>query len=120
MDISSLILNDTYEVTITGPDGKDTDVKIEVYGPDSVVARTALLNVQRKKDAKADKSIEEMDEEDSDLMAAITKSWQNVQLDGKELEPTPENFKRAYMRARFLRAQVWAAHLTRSNFFQKA
>lgn len=120
MDINSLVLNETAEVHIKDPAGNATDIVIEVYGHDSAVARRVMLDIQRAAKGRADKSPEEMDADDSAMIAKLTKSWRNVEEGGKPLEATRENIERVYNKLRFVREQVWSAHMSRANFLNKA
>ena len=120
MDIYSLVLNETAEVGIKDPAGNKTDIVIEVYGHDSAVARRVMLDVQRKSKGSGDRSPEEIDADDAAMVAQLVKGWRNIEENGKPLEASQENIKRVFTKLRFVREQVWAGHMSRANFFNKA
>jgi hypothetical protein len=101
---------------------------ITVYGADSEVYQNALADLQRaiveefQASGKAGRPRERVRQDKVDLAVAATKTWRNVTLDGVELAPTQDNFRKLYGRKGmgWIREQVDAAVENRANFLPAA
>jgi len=87
MDIPSFSRSDTATINIKDPLGNLTDIVVEIYGRDSKEYRNAVMEINRK--GKADSS-EELARRGALTMLAAVKSWQNVEADGKPVDPKSE------------------------------
>jgi len=87
MDITSFSRNDTATINIKDPLGNLTDIVVEIYGRDSKEYRNAVMEINRK--GKADNE-EELARRGALTMLAAVKSWQNVEADGKPVDPKSE------------------------------
>ncbi len=116
MDISNLETTDTAECVIVHPvTGVDTDIKITLYGVDSKKFREVSL-------ARARANREDDNDEDSreaDL-ASVTLGWENVELNGKELEFSHANAVKVYKLVSPIRNQVDSFIVKTANFLKKA
>lgn len=118
MDLSSVSVKPYSTLIIKHPvTGADTDISIEIYGKDSKHYRDlwqALLK------SAADKKIaqEDYETEALDIYVACTKSWVNIEVDGKPLECTPDNVRMIYTNESYLwlHEQVLAFVGVRANF----
>jgi hypothetical protein len=59
---------------------------------------------------------EELEAEAIDLLVSVTMGWTHVEVDGTELECTPQNVRLVYDRFPWLREQVDEFVLDRTNF----
>jgi len=59
---------------------------------------------------------EAIDDDNMELMVAVTKGWGNVVYKGEALTCTPENVKRVYSSLRWVFEQVWEFVHDPSNF----
>lgn len=125
MDLSSLALEQTAEMILKHPvTGVDTDAVIVLYGKDSKQYRDAFA-LQAKKAAamKASDSDyqEKLSELGLDIFIKCTKDWRNVELDGSQLECTPENVAMMYKDERFvwIHNQIIAFMEKRANFMRR-
>lgn len=111
MDISKLITTDTAACTITDPTtGKDTDIKITLYGMDSAKFREVSLKAS-KRDSK---------EETVNDLVELTAGWEGVEMGGKTLDFTPANAKKVYKMSAPIRKQVDRFIVVQANFLPKA
>lgn len=119
MDLSSAKVKPYSDLVINDPTtGEPTDIVISVYGKDSKFYRDLwqdLLKVAADKKSKGDKEYEALA---LDMYIKCTKSWQNVDLDGKPLECTYENVKMIYEDEGYawLHEQVLVFMESRANF----
>ncbi|MAO65047.1 MAG: hypothetical protein CL666_08605 [Balneola sp.] len=117
------VLHPTTHAPLTDEDGNE--VTITIHGPDS----KAQTELQRKFRNKALKdgvkrknmsiSSEQLEARALDMDVAATADWQNIGLDGKELECTPENVKMVYTKLPWIREQVEEFMADRANFMGK-
>lgn len=109
MDLSPFTQSDTKEIIIKDPvTGEDTDIKMVVYGSDSKHYRSAISSLTEKGDDK--RGIE--------LLAKLTKSWENVEYDGKSLACNVENAMMIYANVPFLAAELEKVMFNRVNFMK--
>lgn len=102
MDLSSVSVKPYSTLIIKHPvTGEDLDISIDIYGKDSKHYRDlwqALLKKAADKKIKA----ESYEAEALDVYVMCTKSWVNVELDGKTLECTPKNVRMIYTNESYL------------------
>jgi len=77
---------------------------------------TANAAMRKGKNNRA--SIEQLEQQSADLLAAVTVAWENVVLEGEALECTPDNAARVYRELPFVREQVDEFVEDRSNFLK--
>lgn len=97
---------------------KPLDIFITLAGVDSQVWKDAQRrqsnNRLKKKSFRL--SAEELEAEGVDMLAACTLDWENMILDGQELECSRENAARVYSRFSWLKEQVDEFIGDRANF----
>ncbi len=106
--------------------GELTDARITLAGVDSRRWRQAGLdiykqNLQEKKgtiEEKVTRGLERIDDNKADLLASATISWENVDLDGKELKCTHANARKLFTDYPWLLEQVNSFVVDRFNFFR--
>lgn len=100
-------------------------IKIVVLGRDSAVFQKRQAEQNRRRMQKLQKSggfkvgmlsADEIESDAIDLLAACTKSWSDVIVDGKPLECNEGNAAALYTRFPWIREQVDAAISDRANF----
>lgn len=102
--------------------GEALPVELELLGVDSEICQRTLKEQQRKRLAQAVKSRrmaitpEELEAEGIELLAAATRGWKGMQLDGKPVEFSNEAARLLYMRFPWIREQVDQAISDRANF----
>ena len=105
--------------------GEALDIKILVIGKDSDKFRELEEKHQResleaaKRTQKLEDRIAAAKAQGEALLVACTVQWQHVELDGVELDCTPENVRKVYSRFTWLRDQVDVAIGTRANFLKR-
>lgn len=120
MDLSSLAVSGTSKLTLKHPATKEPlDIAIELCGKDSDVYRKQYaelvksLSVSLKGGADIDYA-----KLDIETYVACTIDWENVELEGKELECTPDNVRAIYSNQdyRWIHEQVIEFVGNRENF----
>ena len=123
MDLSTLKTKDVETLHVKGPDGKETDITIDLYSSDSEVYdeamaewRDKLLGKKREKDEKV--SVKESYELNAMKLARCTKGWSGLAYNGEELEFSFENAKMIYNEPglRWLHDQVNNFITSRENY----
>lgn len=127
MDISTVKIADNADIgavlTVLHPaTGVETDIKIRLSGTDSSIYRNWLIrSVNKKANTKKQKkvSFEEAEQSSTELLAALTLSWEGIEAGGKELKFTHEAAVDLYAdpNMKWLREQVDEFVGERSNFF---
>ncbi len=105
---------------------EELGITIHILGKDSDEFQKVSRAQSKKRMAKLSKSgfratpipTEEIEHDGIELLAACTKSWNGVQVDGKVLECTQENVIAVYERFSWIREQVDAAIGDRANFIK--
>lgn len=120
--------NDGVAIDILHPITKEPlGITITVLGSDSAAFKKLATDQNRRRVAKMEKaggfkisavSQDERDEDALELLAACTKSWGNVVLDGALLECTRDNAINLYERLPWLREQIDGAIGDRANFIK--
>lgn len=111
--------------------GEPLDLKITMFGPDSVQYRAAMLHTARQnlKTAGEQKAPEDMS--DSDIIGAVaeddqlkttilvmcTAGWVNLEENGKAVKFSKDEAQRIYTEYTWLRNQLWVWLNNQSNFF---
>lgn len=130
MDIANLKFNEApaarmqllhpVEGTVLVQDGEE--MYIEVYGADSDVYRKAMRqygNKQLNTRGKQKKTIEELEQVSTSLLAQITCGWK-VFIDGEWLEFSPAAVKALYTDYSWIKEQVDEFVNDRANFLANA
>lgn len=105
---------------------KKKPVKIKLLGHDSKAWRNKNREFSRKRTAAMQKrkgkgvDFTPSDEEASEMLAACTMSWENVLVDGEEIEFTKEVAYDLYMEQPWIREQADVFIGDRANFFTNA
>ena len=122
MDLTSLAVSESSKLTIKHPMTNDkTDIVIELYGKDSDAYKKAYSKLVKSViDRTASKTKLNEADLDAEMYTACTKSWVNVELDGKTLKCTPKNVRLVYSdkRLRWMHEQVVTFIGERENFMQ--
>lgn len=123
MDLSSLTVSQTSTLELKHPvSGEALGCSIELYGKDSAVYRDKYSDLLKAvADAQAAGKDADFVKLDIDLYSACTASWSNIEVDGKELECTPENVRTVYSNNnwRWIHEQVIQFIGERENFMQR-
>lgn len=105
-------------------DEKDNPVTVTIWGPDSHVQKVFNRKLISKrfersvKDSIDEKDIEEGEKARIDRCVAIVDDWQNIGLDGKELDCTEENKRKIFNLAPWMVEQIQEFALDRVNFMK--
>ena len=106
---------------------EDLGITIRVLGKDSDEFQKISRAQSKKRMAKMSKGggfrsanvpIEEIERDSLDLLAACTKSWAGVKLEGKDLECNAANAVMIYERFPWIKEQVDTAIGDRANFIK--
>lgn len=95
-------------------------VAIRVLGADSSAYRRAVKRIAERRHGKKRVSLDDMERQASELMAAVTVSWRNIEVDGEAIDCTEENAIRLYTDYPWIREQVDRFIADRANFFTKS
>lgn len=120
-----------YELQLKDPRTEaPLDITITVLGADSDAYQETLRDLLRRRQREANKSRrvkllltpDEQEQDATELLVSVTRSWKNLEIDGKGLDCTPANARMLYSsrRWRWIREQVDAAIADRSNFLSSA
>jgi hypothetical protein len=100
-------------------------MSITLLGQDSAIYRKIALAKQQvalnrisKGKKIADFDAEKMAEDSVDDLVKMTLAWTGFSLDGKELKPTPENFRMVYAEWPWIKEQAQEFVANRANFFR--
>jgi len=130
MDLSSIDTvkgaNEGFDVRIYHPGtNEDLDIIINVLGKDSDEFQKVSRTQSKKRMAKLSKGgfrssmpVEEIEQDGLQLLAACTKSWSGVIIDGKEIECNADNAVMLYERFPWIKEQVDSAIGDRGNFIK--
>lgn len=120
--------NEGFDVQIYHPGtNEDLGITIHVLGKDSDEFIKVSRAQSKKRLAKMTKSgfrntspvpVEEVEQDGIALLAACTKSWVGVIVEGKAVECSVENAKMIYERFPWIREQVDTAIGDRANFIK--
>lgn len=120
--------NEGFDVQIYHPGtNEDLGITIHVLGKDSDEFIKVSRAQSKKRLAKMSKGgfrntspvpVEEIDQDSLVLLAACTKSWKGVIVEGKAIECTPDNVVMIYERFPWIREQVDTAIGDRANFIK--
>lgn len=98
---------------------------ITLLGQDSAVYRKmqlakqqVILNRMAKGKKVADLDAEKLAEDTIDDLVKLTVKWSGFQLEGKDLEATPDNFRMVYTDWPWIREQAQEFVANRANFFR--
>lgn len=121
MDISTLAPKETTTFFLMHPvSGEELDIEITVYSSDSKVYKSTLHKLRNARNGKRVGRItsEETEQNSLEILAACTKAWKNMVVDGEEVKCTKENAKAIYKQERFtwIREQVDYGIGSRENF----
>lgn len=101
-------------------------VKIRLLGADSDAYRDLQMQMQRRaaermaRTRKLSITPEEIEAQALDLLVAVTQGWSGITEGGTPVEFSPENVRKVYTRATWLREQVDAAVQDRANFLPRS
>lgn len=119
-DLSTLIPKETTILQLKHPvTGELLPSKIELYGSHTRKFNTlqhAVRNRLLKKGTKI-RSAEQIEADNMSVLVGCTKSWENVEWQGKELPCTPENVKMLYTEVVWVKLAVDEAIGNDANFF---
>lgn len=119
--------NEGFDVQIYHPGtNEDLGISITVLGKDSDEFQKISRQHSKKRMAKITKGgfrgatipLEEIEQDALELLAAVTKAWKNVVVDGNDLPFTKENAVAIYERFPWIKEQVDVAIGDRSNFIK--
>ncbi len=116
------------ELTLVHPKTGEplTFAKIRILGADSDAYRDLQMQMQRRaaermaRTRKLNISPEELEAQALDLLVAVTQGWSGLTLDGAPFEYSPENARKLYTRATWIREQVDTAVQDRGNFLPRS
>jgi hypothetical protein len=118
--------NEGFDVQIYHPGtNEDLGISINVLGKDSDEFQRVSRAQQKKRMAKMQKGgfrsttaipLEEIEQDSLELLAACTKSWSGVIIDGKAIDCTKENAVALYERFPWIKEQIDTAIGDRANF----
>jgi len=117
--------NEGFDVQIYHPGtNEDLGITIRVLGKDSDEFRRISQAQSKKRLSKMTKggfrnatvSPEEIEQDALDLLASVTKSWNNVVIDGQPVGFSKENALMVYERFPWIKEQVDTAIGDRANF----
>lgn len=129
MDLANLDLtkaaNEGAWINLTHPATFEVlPIRFKILGKDSDKCINLTDELRRKivDDAKNNKSEEQRAEKAKEygieLLVGCTVDWENVKLDNKDLEYTPENAKAIYKRFTWIKEQIDDAVSIRANFLK--
>ena len=121
--------NEGFDVQIYHPGtNEDLEITIRVLGKDSDEFQKVSRAQQKKRMAKMAKGgfrpgntappPEEIERDGIELLAACTKAWSGVVIDGKAIECTKQNAIELYERFPWIKEQVDIAIGDRANFIK--
>jgi hypothetical protein len=119
--------NEGFDVSIYHPGtNEDLGILITVLGKDSDEFQKISRAQSKKRMAKITKGgfrsqavpLEEIEQDGLELLAAVTKKWVNVVVDGNDLPFTKENAVALYERFPWIREQLDVAIGDRANFIK--
>lgn len=97
MDLTSLAVSGTSRLVIKHPiTGADTDIVVELCGKDSDEYRKAYTEMVKLISVDPNNKETDYAKLESEIYAACTVNWENIDLDGKPLECTPKNVQMLY------------------------
>jgi len=122
--------NEGFDVQIYHPGTNvDLDITIHVLGKDSDEFQKISRAQSKKRMAKMTKGggfrttpsipIEEIERDGIDLLAACTKSWSGIVVEGKPVDCTYDNVIMIYERFPWIKEQVDTAIGDRANFIKR-
>lgn len=84
------------------------DIQIKLAGADSDVYKKAINKQieKRLKKSAVNRTLEQEEKEEIEILTACTLDWKNVEYEGRVLECNPENIKFIYSQFIWLREQV--------------
>ncbi len=98
---------------------------ITLLGQDSAVYRKmqlskqqVILNRMSKGKKVGDFDAEKLAEDTIDDLVKLTVKWSGFQLEGKDIEATPENFRMVYVEWPWIKEQAQEFIANRANFFR--
>ena len=110
MDLSKFKQDETCQVVIKDPvTGQDTDIKITVYGQDTKVYRSTSLAIAKG---------EVTENTPEYMLASLTKSWENLEANGEEIELTLDNAVKVYLDYPFIYSQLERVIFDRVKFMK--
>jgi len=100
------------------PGGEGTDIHLKLAGSDSSYYQKQIQTQQRKmlKKKKFNKTPEEIENDNIELLAACTLDWQNVAYKEESLDCTKYNVRWLYKAFQLIREQIDEFIGDRSNF----
>lgn len=98
-------------ITLLGQDSN-------VYRKISLAKQQVALNRISKGKRVVDLDAEKLAEDSVDDLVKMTVTWTGFSLDGKELKPTPENFRMVYTEWQWIKEQAQEFVASRANFFR--
>jgi len=132
MDLSSIDTvkgaNEGFDVRIYHPGTNvDLDIIINVLGKDSDEFQKVSRTQSKKRMAKLSKGgfratnsvpVEEIESDGLQLLAACTKAWSGIMIDGKEVLCNLDNAVMVYERFPWIKEQIDSAIGDRANFIK--
>lgn len=99
MDLSTLETKQIETLHVKGPDGEDTDIKIQLYSADTDIYDEALAEMrdtmlEMRGDGKI--TAEQRRTVNAVRLARCTKNWEGLDWQGEELPFSFENAKKLY------------------------
>lgn len=115
MDLNGYTHRKTAKIDIVGPLGDETDASVELYGHDSKEYRARIAEIRKQYDGASD------EQRGARFILAAVKSWENIEVDGKAVNPDSEEAVSMLMQERFdwFTSQLGSAIYDRSLFFRK-
>lgn len=119
--------NEGFDVRIYHPGtNEDLDIVINILGKDSDEFQKVSRAQNKKRMAKMTKGgfrntavpVEEIEQDSIQLLAACTKSWSGIVVDGKPVEFSQDNAVMIYERFPWIKEQVDVAMGDRANFIK--
>ena len=120
--------NEGFAVRIYHPGtNEDLDITINVLGKDSDEFQKVSRSQSKKRMAKLSKGgfrattnvpVEEIEADGIQLLAACTKSWSGIIIDGKAVECSTDNAVMVYERFPWIKEQIDTAIGDRANFIK--
>lgn len=120
MDISALRPLNDVEVNISHPVTKEeTDIFFTVSGMDSKEYRQIARDVMLKRMTNSDTSINELEDDETEILAYCTKGFKGILIDGVEPEQSKDSLIKIYSEFPWIKEQVANFISKKSNFFLK-
>lgn len=129
MDLKTLEQQDASEYKLTTPAGDKTDIVFTLAGPthpirsalEKKITARGLREFNKKGKMQIGDDPDELREQQVERLVLCTLGWENMEMDGKEFDYSPQNARVLYSNQRFgwVRDQIDEALRGAENFIKK-